>query len=147
MPARLLPPLRALGSNSSRSPHILRNSPTSIASPVNNYTFKKLASRTLSTISPTATSTSTPTAPPRLASLARQFSSTTTRPSQTETASNMAPVDGVTKYDYIVIGGGSGGSGAARRAAGWYGAKTLIVENSRSGGTCVNVGYIPLPIS
>lgn len=43
-------------------------------------------------------------------------------------------------YDYIVIGGGSGGSGAARRAAGWYNARTLLVENGRSGGTCVNVG-------
>ncbi|KAF2839240.1 glutathione reductase [Patellaria atrata CBS 101060] len=46
-------------------------------------------------------------------------------------------------FDYIVIGGGSGGSGAARRAAGWYGKKTLIVENKRSGGTCVNVGCVP----
>lgn len=50
-------------------------------------------------------------------------------------------MEGVEKYDYIVIGGGSGGSGGARRAAGWYKAKTLIVENGRSGGTCVNVGY------
>ncbi|DAA74108.1 TPA_exp: Uncharacterized protein A8136_3606 [Trichophyton benhamiae CBS 112371] len=57
----------------------------------------------------------------------------------------MAPIDmeGVEKYDYIVIGGGSGGSGGARRAAGWYKAKTLIVENGRSGGTCVNVGCVP----
>lgn len=44
-------------------------------------------------------------------------------------------------YDYIVLGGGSGGSGSARRAAGWYGAKALIIESGRSGGTCVNVGY------
>jgi len=50
----------------------------------------------------------------------------------------MAPV--TKEYDYIVIGGGSGGSGAARRASGWYGAKTLLIENTRSGGTCVNVG-------
>ncbi|KAF2268364.1 hypothetical protein CC78DRAFT_530282 [Lojkania enalia] len=42
----------------------------------------------------------------------------------------MAPA--ARSYDYIVIGGGSGGSGAARRAAGWYGAKTLLVENGRS---------------
>jgi glutathione reductase (NADPH) len=57
----------------------------------------------------------------------------------------MAPIDSleVKKYDYIVIGGGSGGSGSARRAAGWYGAKTLIVENGRSGGCCVNVGCVP----
>ncbi|KAF2093380.1 glutathione reductase [Rhizodiscina lignyota] len=47
------------------------------------------------------------------------------------------------QYDYIVIGGGSGGSGAARRASGWYGAKTLIIENGRSGGCCVNVGCVP----
>lgn len=51
----------------------------------------------------------------------------------------MAPVE-THQYDYIVLGGGSGGSGSARRAAGWYGKKTLIVESGRSGGTCVNVG-------
>lgn len=44
------------------------------------------------------------------------------------------------EYDYIVLGGGSGGSGSARRAAGLFGAKTLIIEIGRSGGTCVNVG-------
>lgn len=79
---------------------------------------------------------------PRLASLSSQISSSplihTTRPRQYST---MAPIETKT-YDYIVIGGGSGGSGSARRAAGWYGAKTLIVEAKRSGGTCVNVGYI-----
>lgn len=53
----------------------------------------------------------------------------------------MAPIE--TKvYDYIVIGGGSGGSGSARRAAGWYGAKTVIIESGPAGGTCVNVGYV-----
>ncbi|KAJ5769706.1 hypothetical protein N7520_004265 [Penicillium odoratum] len=46
-------------------------------------------------------------------------------------------------YDYIVLGGGSGGSGSARRAASSFGAKTLIVESGRSGGTCVNVGCVP----
>jgi glutathione reductase (NADPH) len=51
---------------------------------------------------------------------------------------NMAPT--TKQYDYIVIGGGSGGSGTARRASGWYGAKTCIIENKLSGGTCVNVG-------
>jgi len=50
----------------------------------------------------------------------------------------MAPT--AKQYDFIVIGGGSGGSGAARRASGWYGAKTLLIENGKSGGTCVNVG-------
>jgi hypothetical protein len=43
-------------------------------------------------------------------------------------------------FEYIVIGGGSGGSGTARRAAGWYGKKTLLIENGLSGGCCVNVG-------
>ncbi|KAI9805897.1 MAG: hypothetical protein M1825_000511 [Sarcosagium campestre] len=46
-------------------------------------------------------------------------------------------------YDYIVIGGGSAGSGTGRRAAAWYGAKTLMIENGKSGGTCVNVGCVP----
>ena len=55
------------------------------------------------------------------------------------TAATMAPTE-VKKFDYIVIGGGSGGSGTARRAAGWYGAKTLLIENGLSGGCCVNVG-------
>ncbi|GFF23688.1 glutathione reductase [Aspergillus udagawae] len=75
---------------------------------------------------------------PRLASLSRHFSSTAVAADSTK----MAPTD-VQQYDYIVLGGGSGGSGSARRAAGWYGAKTLIVESGRSGGTCVNVGCVP----
>ncbi|KAI8056592.1 glutathione-disulfide reductase [Syncephalis plumigaleata] len=46
-------------------------------------------------------------------------------------------------YDFIVIGGGSGGLAAARRAA-QYGAKVALVEGSgRLGGTCVNVGCVP----
>lgn len=55
-------------------------------------------------------------------------------------SSIMSPVE-MQQYDYIVIGGGSGGSGSGRRAAAWYGAKTLIIESGRAGGTCVNVGY------
>lgn len=51
----------------------------------------------------------------------------------------MAPVE-IRNFDYIVIGGGSGGSATARRASGWYGAKTLLIENGLSGGCCVNVG-------
>mmetsp|Transcript_8965 Transcript_8965/g.11753 ORF Transcript_8965/g.11753 Transcript_8965/m.11753 type:complete len:518 (+) Transcript_8965:72-1625(+) len=57
-------------------------------------------------------------------------------------------------YDFIVIGGGSGGSACARRAAG-YGAKVVLIERGVSrdadgtrrgagvGGTCVNVGCVP----
>ncbi len=46
------------------------------------------------------------------------------------------------KYDFIVIGGGSGGIASARRAA-QYGADVLLVESGRLGGTCVNVGCVP----
>lgn len=46
-------------------------------------------------------------------------------------------------YDYICIGGGSGGVASSRRAAS-YGKKVAIVEDShRFGGTCVNVGCVP----
>lgn len=46
------------------------------------------------------------------------------------------------QYDYIVIGGGSGGIASANRA-GMYGAKVLLVEGGAIGGTCVNVGCVP----
>mmetsp|Transcript_21230 Transcript_21230/g.27364 ORF Transcript_21230/g.27364 Transcript_21230/m.27364 type:complete len:560 (-) Transcript_21230:86-1765(-) len=45
-------------------------------------------------------------------------------------------------FDYLVIGAGSGGIASARRAA-TYGAKVGVVEKSRLGGTCVNVGCVP----
>lgn len=45
-------------------------------------------------------------------------------------------------YDLFVIGGGSGGIAAARRAA-EYGAKVGLAEFDRLGGTCVNRGCIP----
>lgn len=46
------------------------------------------------------------------------------------------------KFDMIVIGGGSGGLAAARRAS-EYGANCAVIENDRLGGTCVNVGCVP----
>ena len=46
------------------------------------------------------------------------------------------------EYDLVVIGGGSGGLACAKRAA-TYGAKVVVVEGSRYGGTCVNVGCVP----
>ncbi len=46
------------------------------------------------------------------------------------------------QYDFIVIGGGSGGIASARRAA-QYGARVLLIESGRLGGTCVNVGCVP----
>jgi len=45
-------------------------------------------------------------------------------------------------YNLLVIGGGSGGLAAAKRAAG-YGAKVAIAESNKWGGTCVNVGCVP----
>lgn len=44
--------------------------------------------------------------------------------------------------DYAVIGGGSGGIASARRAA-QHGAKVVLIESARLGGTCVNVGCVP----
>lgn len=44
-------------------------------------------------------------------------------------------------FDFIVVGGGSGGLAAAKRAAS-YNAKVCIVEKARYGGTCVNVGEL-----
>ena len=46
-------------------------------------------------------------------------------------------------YDLIVIGAGSGGLAAAKRAAKMYGKRVMIVENDRLGGTCVSVGCVP----
>lgn len=46
------------------------------------------------------------------------------------------------EYDLIAIGGGSGGVATARRAA-EYGARVLLIEGARLGGTCVNVGCVP----
>jgi glutathione reductase (NADPH) len=45
-------------------------------------------------------------------------------------------------YDLVVIGAGSGGVRAARIAAG-YGARVLIAEEYRIGGTCVIRGCVP----
>lgn len=45
-------------------------------------------------------------------------------------------------FDFVVIGAGSGGMGAARRAA-EHGANVAIIESARLGGTCVNVGCVP----
>ena len=46
------------------------------------------------------------------------------------------------KFDLVVIGGGSGGVACARRAA-EYNAKVAIIESHRFGGTCVIRGCIP----
>jgi hypothetical protein len=55
-----------------------------------------------------------------------------------------AQSDGADHFDYLVVGGGSGGIASARRAA-TYGAKVAVVEKNKGklGGTCVNVGCVP----
>ncbi|ENV49347.1 Glutathione reductase [Acinetobacter junii CIP 107470 = MTCC 11364] len=45
-------------------------------------------------------------------------------------------------YDYIAIGGGSGGIASVNRAA-MYGMRCALIERSEIGGTCVNVGCVP----
>jgi len=45
-------------------------------------------------------------------------------------------------FDLVVIGAGSGGVAASRRAAA-HGAKVAIIESSRVGGTCVIRGCVP----
>ncbi|MDR0066692.1 glutathione-disulfide reductase [Acinetobacter sp. 11520] len=45
-------------------------------------------------------------------------------------------------YDYIAIGGGSGGIASINRAA-LYGKKCALIEMGDIGGTCVNVGCVP----
>jgi glutathione reductase (NADPH) len=45
-------------------------------------------------------------------------------------------------FDLLTIGGGSGGVAVSNRA-GSYGAKCLLIEQARLGGTCVNVGCVP----
>jgi len=46
------------------------------------------------------------------------------------------------EFDLIVVGAGSGGLAAAKRAAS-YGAKVAIVEANQIGGTCVIRGCVP----
>lgn len=45
-------------------------------------------------------------------------------------------------FDYICVGGGSGGIASANRAA-KHGKKAAIIEAKDIGGTCVNVGCVP----
>ena len=47
-------------------------------------------------------------------------------------------------FNYLVIGAGSGGIASARRAALLKPSlKIAVIEKSRPGGTCVNVGCVP----
>ena len=49
------------------------------------------------------------------------------------------------EYDFIAIGGGSGGIATMNRAS-EYGAKTAVIEGNLLGGTCVNIGCVPKKI-
>lgn len=51
-------------------------------------------------------------------------------------------MSGVKEFDYLVIGGGSGGIASARRAR-EFGVSVGLIESGRLGGTCVNVGCVP----
>jgi glutathione reductase (NADPH) len=43
----------------------------------------------------------------------------------------------IRSYDYLVIGGGSGGIASARRAA-EFGVRCAVIEHGPLGGTCVS---------
>ena len=45
-------------------------------------------------------------------------------------------------YDFLIIGAGTGGMAAAKKAAD-YGAKVCIIEKEKVGGTCLNRGCTP----
>ncbi|KAK0706951.1 hypothetical protein B0T26DRAFT_655200 [Lasiosphaeria miniovina] len=76
------------------------------------------------------------TAASRITTLSRHFSATSLA---------MAPIS--KEIDFLVIGGGSGGLGAARAASSRYGTKAMIIEGKRLGGTCVNVGCVPKKVT
>jgi glutathione reductase (NADPH) len=63
----------------------------------------------------------------------------TPAPANTHT-SNRGTMD--KHFDFLVIGGGSGGIASARRAA-LHGARVGLIEGGPIGGTCVNVGCVP----
>ena len=46
-------------------------------------------------------------------------------------------------FQYLVLGGGSGGIASARRAAEFSGVSVGLIEKGSLGGTCVNVGCVP----
>uniref|UniRef100_A0A0R3S4Z1 Glutathione reductase n=1 Tax=Elaeophora elaphi TaxID=1147741 RepID=A0A0R3S4Z1_9BILA len=50
--------------------------------------------------------------------------------------------DSIKTYDYLVIGGGSGGIASARRAA-EFNVSVGLIEETHLGGTCVNKGCVP----
>ena len=53
----------------------------------------------------------------------------------------MAPINVAKHFQYLVIGGGSGGIASARRAA-EFGVSVGLIEKQALGGTCVSVFLI-----
>ena len=66
----------------------------------------------------------------------------TTATARSRCVSPLLAAAGETSFDYLVIGGGSGGISSARHAAA-HGAKVAVIKRGRLGGTCVNVGCVP----
>ena len=80
---------------------------------------------------------------PRLVGAHSAFDATlTTATARSRCVSPLLAAAGETSFDYLVIGGGSGGISAARHAAA-HGAKVAVIKRGRLGGTCVNVGCVP----
>ncbi len=53
----------------------------------------------------------------------------------------------ILKYDYLVIGAGSGGMASARFVSSQFNKKVALIEHRRLGGTCVNVGCVPKKVT
>ncbi|VDN45554.1 unnamed protein product [Gongylonema pulchrum] len=53
----------------------------------------------------------------------------------------MSSGDSISTYDYLVIGGGSGGIASARRAA-EFKVSVGLIEERRLGGTCVRFAFL-----
>ena len=75
----------------------------------------------------------------------RRLNSFSQQLSKSHPFTTMAPIK--KECDYLVLGGGSGGLASAKRASSLYGAKTIIVEVKKLGGTCVNVGCVPKKVT
>ncbi|KAI1825430.1 putative glutathione protein [Xylaria intraflava] len=96
----------------------------------------RLPAASFATVSAIATIQPPKPAVSRIIALQRHFSSA---------SRTMAPISKET--DFLVIGAGSGGLGAARMASAKFGAKAMIIESGRLGGTCVNVGCVPKKVT
>lgn len=75
-------------------------------------------------------------AAPSLRRAARALTCTMASPGEPQ-----PPAPATSSFDYLVIGGGSGGLASARRAA-ELGARAAVVESHKLGGTCVSTGAL-----